>query len=42
MKKMIALYNGMGCGAAAAIAEVELVKQEPMDPVVQTIAVIGA
>ena len=42
MPQMIALYNGMGGGAAAAIAAVELVKQEPMDPVVQTLAVIGA
>jgi len=42
MPQMIALYNGMGGGAAAAIAGVVLVKQAPMDPVVQTLAVIGA
>ena len=42
MPQMIALYNGMGGGAAAAIAGVVLVKQEPMDPVVQGLAVIGA
>jgi len=42
MPQMIALYNGMGGGAAAAIAAVELVRQEPMDPIVQTLAVLGA
>ncbi len=42
MPQMIALYNGMGGGAAAAIAAVELVRQAPMDPIVQTLAVIGA
>ena len=42
MPQMIALYNGMGGGAAAAIAAVVLVKQEPMDPIVQGLAVIGA
>ncbi len=42
MPQMIALYNGMGGGAAAAIAAVELVKQEPMSLTVQTLAVIGA
>jgi len=42
MPQMIALYNGMGGGAAAAIAAVVLVKQEPMDPIIQGLAVIGA
>ncbi len=42
MPQMIALYNGMGGGAAAAIAAVVLVKQEPMDPIVQGLAVVGA
>jgi len=42
MPQMIALYNGMGGGAAAAIAAVELVKQEPMSLTVQSLAVIGA
>ena len=42
MPQMIALYNGMGGGAAAAIAAVILIKQEPMSFTVQTLAVIGA
>jgi NAD(P) transhydrogenase subunit beta len=42
MPQMIALYNGMGGGAAAAIAAVELVKQEPMSFTVQALAVAGA
>ena len=42
MPQMIALYNGMGGGAAAAIAAVELIKHEPMDGTVQLLAVIGA
>ncbi len=42
MPQMIALYNGMGGGSAAAIAAVELVKGEPMPLAVQTIAVLGA
>ena len=42
MPQMIALYNGMGGGAAAAIAAVELVKQEPMSLTMQSLAVIGA
>ena len=41
MPKMIALYNGMGGGAAAAIAAVELYKGEPLAPTVATLAVIG-
>lgn len=42
MPQMIALYNGMGGGAAAAIAAVELIKQEPMSLLVQLMAVFGA
>ena len=42
MPQMIALYNGMGGGAAAAIAAVELVKQDPMTDTVKILAVIGA
>lgn len=42
MPQMIALYNGMGGGAAAAIAAVELIKQSPMSLTVQTMAVFGA
>ena len=46
MPQMIALYNGMGGGAAAAIAAVELVKLasggESHGPVVQVLAVLGA
>ena len=39
--QMIALYNGMGGGAAAAIAAVELYRGEPMGMVVASLAVIG-
>ncbi|MEB4592055.1 NAD(P)(+) transhydrogenase (Re/Si-specific) subunit beta [Candidatus Thiothrix sp. Deng01] len=42
MPQMIALYNGMGGGAAAAIAAVELIKREPMEPLVQLLAIFGA
>ncbi|MBU0656237.1 MAG: NAD(P)(+) transhydrogenase (Re/Si-specific) subunit beta [Gammaproteobacteria bacterium] len=42
MPQMIALYNGMGGGAAAAIAAVELIKQEPMSLTIQLMAVSGA
>ncbi len=42
MPQMIALYNGMGGGAAAAIAAVELVKFTPMSQTVQILAVLGA
>ncbi len=42
MPQMIALYNGMGGGAAATIAAVELVKGEPMTGTVTTMAVLGA
>ena len=39
--QMIALYNGMGGGAAAAIAAVELYRGEHLSPVVGALAVIG-
>ncbi|MEJ2715114.1 MAG: NAD(P)(+) transhydrogenase (Re/Si-specific) subunit beta [Acidihalobacter sp.] len=42
MPQMIALYNGMGGGAAAAIAAVELIKHDPMSQTLQLIAVLGA
>lgn len=42
MPQMVALYNGMGGGAAAAIAAVELIKQGEMTLTVQILAVIGA
>ncbi|HED35615.1 MAG TPA: NAD(P)(+) transhydrogenase (Re/Si-specific) subunit beta [Gammaproteobacteria bacterium] len=46
MPQMIAIYNGMGGGAAAAIAGVELVKMagghHAMDGTTQALAVIGA
>ena len=42
MPQMIALYNGMGGGAAAAIAGVELVKGEQMSSLVLLLAVLGA
>ena len=41
MPQMIALYNGMGGGAAGAIAAVELVKQGEMSFTVQALAVLG-
>lgn len=42
MPQMIALYNGMGGGAAGAIAAVELIKGEEMSTTVLTLAVLGA
>ncbi len=42
MPQMIALYNGMGGGAAAAIAALELIRHAPMTLTVQIIAVLGA
>jgi len=42
MPQMIALYNGMGGGAAAAIAAVELLRDVEMAPAAHAIAVIGA
>jgi H+-translocating NAD(P) transhydrogenase subunit beta len=42
MPQMIALYNGMGGGAAAAIAAVELYRGDEMSGSTATLAVIGA
>lgn len=42
MPQMIALYNGMGGGAAAAIAAVELMKLQELSASTQSLAVIGA
>ncbi len=42
MPQMIALYNGMGGGAAAGIAAVILVSGAPMSNTMVTLAVIGA
>ena len=41
MPQMIALYNGMGGGAAAAISAVELLSGRELGPVVTTLAVLG-
>jgi NAD(P) transhydrogenase subunit beta len=41
MPQMIALYNGMGGGAAAAIAAVELYRGEQTSYAVSTLAVLG-
>jgi NAD(P) transhydrogenase subunit beta len=41
MPQMIALYNGMGGGAAAAIAAVELYRGEHMTLTMPTLAVVG-
>ncbi len=41
MPQMIALYNGMGGGAAAAIAAVELFKGGEHGPTILTLAVLG-
>ena len=42
MPQMIALYNGMGGGAAAAIAAVELLSSRELGAAAHAIAVIGA
>jgi NAD(P) transhydrogenase subunit beta len=42
MPQMIAIYNGMGGGAAAAIAAVELLRGEFHTPTFQVLAVVGA
>lgn len=42
MPQMIALYNGMGGGAAAAIAAVELLKHHALSPLVLALGVTGA
>jgi len=41
MPQMIALYNGMGGGAAAAIAAVELYRGGEIEPAAGTLAVLG-
>jgi H+-translocating NAD(P) transhydrogenase subunit beta len=41
MPQMIALYNGMGGGAAAAIAAVELYKGEQLPMTIATLAIVG-
>lgn len=42
MPQMIAIYNGMGGGAAAAIAAIELLRVQDISLVVRTLAVLGA
>jgi NAD(P) transhydrogenase subunit beta len=42
MPQMVAIYNGMGGGAAAAIAALEFARGEVHDPLVTTLAVIGS
>ena len=42
MPQMVAIYNGMGGGAAAAIAAVELVKGVSHDPMTATVLALGA
>ncbi len=42
MPQMVAIYNGMGGGAAAAIAAVELVRGAHHDAITSTLLVLGA
>ncbi|MEY3201227.1 MAG: hypothetical protein RIR70_777 [Pseudomonadota bacterium] len=42
MPQMVAIYNGMGGGAAAAIAAVEFARGQIHSPVVATLATLGA
>ncbi len=42
MPQMVAIYNGMGGGAAAAIAAIEFAKGDSHSAIVTTLAVIGA
>lgn len=42
MPQMIALYNGMGGGAAAAIAAVEIIRGHVPNTMVHTLAILGA
>ncbi|HQR04755.1 MAG: NAD(P)(+) transhydrogenase (Re/Si-specific) subunit beta [Proteobacteria bacterium] len=42
MPQMVAIYNGMGGGAAAAIAALEFARGETHDPVTTSLAVLGS
>jgi NAD(P) transhydrogenase subunit beta len=42
MPQMVAIYNGMGGGAAAAIAAIEFAKGDAHSTIVTTLAVLGA
>jgi NAD(P) transhydrogenase subunit beta len=42
MPQMVALYNGMGGGSAAAIAVIELARGESHSPAITTLAILGA
>ena len=42
MPQMVAIYNGMGGGAAAGIAAIELVRGVPHDAVTSTLLALGA
>ena len=42
MPQMVAIYNGMGGGAAAGIAAIELVRGVPHDTVTSTLLALGA
>lgn len=42
MPQMVALYNGMGGGSAAAIAAIALMQGHSVDLIAQTLAVLGA
>ncbi|SEG28797.1 NAD(P)(+) transhydrogenase (Re/Si-specific) subunit beta, partial [Thauera chlorobenzoica] len=42
MPQMVAIYNGMGGGAAAGIAAIELVRGVPHDGVTSTLLALGA
>lgn len=42
MPQMVAIYNGMGGGAAAGIAAIELVRGVPHDSVTSTLLALGA
>jgi len=41
MPQMVALYNGMGGGAAAAISAIELARGEPQNSIVTALAILG-
>src|SRR5271155_77632 len=42
MPQMIALYNGMGGGAASAIAAIELLRYHETSPTIRSLAILGA